>query len=1137
MLLVLAVMAFVPVGGWAQETVTYYDLWIGDTQVTSENMANVLGDRTVSFEVSNDASGLSVYTLTLNGVQRKSNPQSGSENMSVLSGLDALTINLNGANTLDFICWENSNEETTEGTNDLGTLAFTGDGSLEISWSDGVISGFSSVNTGDFNLAYNLPGTMSFSYTSSDDGPTSYYANVNGDVVSKLLITKQTTYPIWVCQTIDKVPEYVQITEDNQSNVLNDNLRSVSYENSVLNLNGASLTSGSNYAFVMGSSITRLTVNLTGENTVSGNGFQFLSAAAAGTLTFITSADASGTFALTSNNYSFVSNGNVTAGNGLAYIENQQKVTKCYLTIGNNINVTETSRTIMGDNDFSVYFDASTNTLTLNNATISDTNVDMNINVFVPTLTVKLVGTNTLAGDIIFDTTDGSKLIFEAVGEDPSLTLRFILPEGLEVEYKDGLVYKDLNGKQATISQINYGITVNGIAVTSQNREDILSNSPGTVKFDGHSRLILNNASLTGITVDGANTLPETGLEIYLVGKENVVTGNIVSNVETHIIPLAFTTNEAAPGKLTIGPYATGANVFQGFTVKYLNNLKAVTNGADAATTTTVQTKLTLALVVDEENETVTTDYNSVIPNDEHKNVTIQGIMYTLNDNGNASDPDGFVDNDELVLKSTELVLNSTVNADQLNTAMNSDPGSDAFIAAFKGLTFLLPPGTGKVTLIGAYCDANHVGQEICVKFGNQEPVRIRLTTKKTDYVIPYAVEQSTYGYIYLPASSSGAPAMMATRVPDRRIGPKSSVAGGLGGLSIKSSSIDVPAAPAASYMMCSKDMMATQMASLSEGNAENGFSFGVSDITDLSDDVFRAGSASAPRRAAGYALPEKLTFIDLSETKIMGMEVSRTSGPFKDVPNNTFIYMPAGNTVAAGTKNVVIGSVCSDMELNGATGSTDLFKAKKSFTAAKATLKRSFTKDELATVCLPYSIMASDAAELGEFHTVTSVSSSAATLSSPVTGNLSASTAYVVKPSDNKTDLVAKSAVVSTDSPNGSTLVGVFKRTDYTSGNWYCYAGEEKGDIKVGQFVKMKDGAYVPPFRAYLVGEGSAPTLSLLWEGQDNDNNVTAVQQVKATGGQQAREGWWTLNGIRLNGQPAKAGMYVNNGRLVIVK
>jgi hypothetical protein len=577
---------------------------------------------------------------------------------------------------------------------------------------------------------------------------------------------------------------------------------------------------------------------------------------------------------------------------------------------------------------------------------------------------------------------------------------------------------------------------------------------------------------------------------------------------------------------------------FSNFYVRYNNKLTAtLTKGVshNDGTVDRVVIKPALGLIVDNndgttQGETAEIDYTNAtgdVTKDPLTNVVIADILYTLNDTQtkNVAD-DGFYNG--------TLVLNSTVSDAELKDAMTLEPGTADYADKFKGLTFLLPPGTGKVTLKGAY---SNTGSVLCVKFGNQEPVEIKLTTDKTDYVIPYAVEQSTYGYIYLPASSSGAPAMMATRVPDRRIGPKSSVAGGLGGLSIKSSSIDVPAAPAASYMMCSKDMMATQMASLSDSNAEDGFSFGASDITDLSNDVFQAGSASAPRRAPGYALPQKLTFIDLSETKIMGMKVSRTSGPFKDVPNNTFIYMPAGNTVAADTKNVVIGSVCSDMELNGDKDNENLFKAKKSFTAAKATLKRSFTKDELATVCLPYSIMASDAAELGEFYTVTSVSSSAATLSSPVTGNLSASTAYVVKPSDNKTDLVAKSAVVSTDSPNGSTLVGVFKRTDYTSGNWYCYAGEEKGDIKVGQFVKMKDGAYVPPFRAYLVGEGSAPTLSLLWEGQDNDNNVTAVQQVKATGGQQAREGWWTLNGIRLNGQPAKAGMYVNNGRLVIVK
>lgn len=1010
MLLVLAVMAFVPVGVWAEET--YYDLWIGDTQVTSNNMADVLEDGTVSFEVSNDASGLSVYTLTLNGATLGN----ANASASIFSSLQDLTIRLQGANTLYGCIYGNQKGET------LGNLIFVGSKSSESNSlsitnvnADAPIYGFGEVFYEGTYIQSDYPGVRWDSRTHRHLYYPANQATTGAPTVPALTITQNYCYPIWVYNgQASQGTGYTQVTEVNQANVLGDNTATVSVNDGILVLNNASLTPQSDYAFVLGEDIDLgLRVWLQGTNTVQGNGFYFT--------------------------------GSAEAPYSLDFERYEETTTCSFAIIGNN------------DINYSIAAAASGN-----------------------------VGIST----------------------------------------PDGLVY---NENMQTV-YYPYSLSINGTPVTSLNRTNVFGDNTASVRFDGHNRLILNNANLTGITVDGTNTLPETGLEIYLVGTENVVTGNIVSNVETHTIPLAFTTNEAAPGKLTIGPYATGANVFQGFTVTYLNNLEAVTNGADAATTTIVQTKLTLALVVDEENKTVTTDYDSVTPDGEHKNVTIDGIMYTLNDNGVASDPDGFVGKDGLV-------LNSTVNADQLNTAMNSDPGSDAFIAAFKGLTFLLPPGTGKVTLIGAYCDANHVGQEICVKFGNQEPVRIRLTTTKTDYVIPYAVEQSTYGYIYLPASSSGAPAMMATRVPDRRIGPKSSVAGGLGGLSIKSSSIDVPAAPAASYMMCSKDMMATQMASLSEGNAEDGFSFGVSDITDLSDDVFRAGSTLAPRRAPGYALPEKLTFIDLSETKIMGMEVSRTSGPFKDVPNNTFIYMPAGNTVAAGTKNVVIGSVCSDMELNGATGSTDLFKAKKSFTAAKATLKRSFTKDELATVCLPYSIMASDAAELGKFYTVTSVSSSAATLSSPVMGNLSASTAYVVKPSDNKTDLVAKSAVVSTDSPNGSTLVGVFKRTDYTSGNLYCYAGEEKGDIKVGQFVKMKGGAYVPPFRAYLVGEGSAPTLSLLWEGQDNDNNVTAVQQVKTTGGQQAREGWWTLNGIRLNGQPAKAGMYVNNGRLVIVK
>ena len=44
--------------------VTNYDLWVGNTQVTSTNMGNVLGDGTVSFAPAN---GDTPATLTLDG--------------------------------------------------------------------------------------------------------------------------------------------------------------------------------------------------------------------------------------------------------------------------------------------------------------------------------------------------------------------------------------------------------------------------------------------------------------------------------------------------------------------------------------------------------------------------------------------------------------------------------------------------------------------------------------------------------------------------------------------------------------------------------------------------------------------------------------------------------------------------------------------------------------------------------------------------------------------------------------------------------------------------------------------------------------------------------------------------------------
>jgi hypothetical protein len=285
--------------------------------------------------------------------------------------------------------------------------------------------------------------------------------------------------------------------------------------------------------------------------------------------------------------------------------------------------------------------------------------------------------------------------------------------------------------------------------------------------------------------------------------------------------------------------------------------------------------------------------------------------------------------------------------------------------------------------------------------------------------------------------------------------------------------------------------------------------------------------------------LPDGLTFVDFSGTKITGMEISREKGAFNGVPENVFIYMPAGNSVAAGTKNVVIGGICDVMELNGGVDAKP-FKANKNFKAGQATLKRTFdaydNDAKAATIYLPFAISQEDANKMGSFYKYESNDGSTVTMTKVDAGGLKANMPYIFKA---KAGGVENPMVRSTDVTANPSVTdgfkGVYARKDYESG-MYCYAAEGN----VGQFVEMGAGSYVPPFRAYMIGNG-APSYAILWDGvvenMEEEPNMTAVETVKTAQDKKTAEGWWTLNGVRLNGQPQKPGMYIVDGRLVVVK
>jgi hypothetical protein len=381
----------------------------------------------------------------------------------------------------------------------------------------------------------------------------------------------------------------------------------------------------------------------------------------------------------------------------------------------------------------------------------------------------------------------------------------------------------------------------------------------------------------------------------------------------------------------------------------------------------------------------------------------------------------------------------------------------------------------------------------------------------------------------------------------NRRIGPKSSVAGGLGGITVHSNNMQASQPAADTHKVLEKSAIASSIAAIL--NVGDGFKCHDENITSLPDNMFMSNDASAaPRRAggtiSGTILPDGLPFVDFSNTKITGMEVSRTLGAFNGVPENVFIYMPAGNTSKA--KNVVIGGICDNMELDGSENAQP-FRAMKNFKTAQVTLKRTFAEvgsgenKVRATIYLPFAISQEDADALGKFYEYDGINvQNEVDMTSVTTGGLKANKPYIFEAKEGGvTDPMVRVVDVLANPIETDGFKGVFERKNYEDG-MYCYAAEAKGEYKVGQFVEMGPGSYVPPFRAYMVGDG-APSYAIAWDGVvddiPNEGHETAIETVKTVSNVKTQEGWWTINGMRLNAQPKQAGMYVFNGRLVVVQ
>ena len=139
----------------------------------------------------------------------------------------------------------------------------------------------------------------------------------------------------------------------------------------------------------------------------------------------------------------------------------------------------------------------------------------------------------------------------------------------------------------------------------------------------------------------------------------------------------------------------------------------------------------------------------------------------------------------------------------------------------------------------------------------------------------------------------------------------------------------------------------------------------------------------------------------------------------------------------------------------------------------------------------------------------------------------------------------------------------GTYKGKTWTSSDsdkdygFAAKSGEAVGGeaVEAGQFVRFTTGAFIKPMRCYLsyVGtEAPAPARGLTRAAATDDlpesitvrlvsrsGETTAIGTLDTTTGKMTfdSEAWYTLDGVRLSGKPSTKGIYINNGKKIVIK
>ena len=435
---------------------------------------------------------------------------------------------------------------------------------------------------------------------------------------------------------------------------------------------------------------------------------------------------------------------------------------------------------------------------------------------------------------------------------------------------------------------------------------------------------------------------------------------------------------------------------------------------------------------------------------------------------------------------SDKLVLLNTPQG-EIPTAQ---PGTFLFNKAFTGVTLMVPPGDGTVTI-----DAKTAGAGfLAVVVGNGKPSFFKSDDVYKSFEVPYACVRNTYIYIYHTETSAAS----RGRAPGRKMANTTT----LKSVKVKASRVtSAPPSPSEKKLLT--------RAIVNEIPVTDGHL-----VIEGSEYFGAAGDAFSDLD------PNAIKYIDLSKTSFASIE-KRSNSLWEKLPY-TLVFLPEGCvTPESSNENFIIGDICENLQLK----SSVKYDFPCDFLAINATLDTDLSSlpDQTTTVTLPFGLDDVQAAQIGTFYQFKNIADGKVNMQPVATPE--ANKPYLLKASVAalSAEMVeVKASVSSAGARRAATdpeFVGVFEPTTLSS-DAYIY--------KEGQFELVTTATTLNAFQAYIKAPGATVTpLTIAF--------ITSGIDMVHGGGVDGAPVYYDLQGRRV--LYPKKGLYILNGNKVIIK